>query len=140
LPIQSCWEASPGQGGDAAVLVNLTGGEQAAAVGVGTVGAQRALFVEQLEQVFPGVTQAALRQSARASWQTEAGTGAARAVPLAGQLTAFGGAEGEPEGRVFFCGEHTSARHRGTMNGAAESGARAASEVAEALGLPKVGT
>jgi monoamine oxidase len=38
-----------------------------------------------------------------------------------------------PEGRVFFAGEHTSV-HRASMNGALESGVRAAAEVRKAGG------
>jgi monoamine oxidase len=35
-----------------------------------------------------------------------------------------------PFGRVFFAGEHTSVRWQGYMNGAVESGRRAAAEIA----------
>jgi monoamine oxidase len=35
-----------------------------------------------------------------------------------------------PAGRVFFAGEHTSIRWQGYMNGAVESGRRAAAEIA----------
>jgi len=35
-----------------------------------------------------------------------------------------------PSGRIVFCGEHTSVRWQGYMNGAVESGRRAASELA----------
>ena len=35
-----------------------------------------------------------------------------------------------PSGRLFFAGEHTSIRWQGYMNGAIESGRRAAAEVA----------
>ncbi len=39
-----------------------------------------------------------------------------------------------PFGRVLFAGEHTSVRWQGYMNGAVESGLRAAGEIAAALG------
>ena len=35
-----------------------------------------------------------------------------------------------PAGRLFFAGEHTSIRWQGYMNGAVESGRRAAAEIA----------
>ena len=35
-----------------------------------------------------------------------------------------------PFGRIFFAGEHTSVRWQGYMNGAVESGRRAAAEIA----------
>ncbi len=46
----------------------------------------------------------------------------------------------QPCGRLFFAGEHTSIKYQGYMNGAVESGRRAAAEVAAAhrLGLTAV--
>jgi len=41
----------------------------------------------------------------------------------------WSGTEGEPVGRLHFCGEHTSEDFQGYMEGAAESGERAAGEV-----------
>jgi monoamine oxidase len=41
-----------------------------------------------------------------------------------------------PAGRLFFAGEHTSIRWQGYMNGAVESGLRAAAEVAAVHALP----
>jgi monoamine oxidase len=38
-------------------------------------------------------------------------------------------------GNLFFCGEHTSLDYQGYMNGASETGERAASEVLAALSL-----
>jgi monoamine oxidase len=38
----------------------------------------------------------------------------------------------QPSGRLFFAGEHTSVQWQGYMNGAVESGRRAAAEVAAA--------
>ena len=43
---------------------------------------------------------------------------------------------GRPAGRLMFAGEHTSQRWQGYMNGAVETGRRAAIEVALAAGLP----
>jgi monoamine oxidase len=47
----------------------------------------------------------------------------------------FGGLEGEAEGRYHFCGEHTSVDAQGYMEGAAETGLRAAQEVLSALDI-----
>lgn len=46
-----------------------------------------------------------------------------------GQYTAFSGVEKERRGKVHFCGEHTSQDFQGYLNGAVETGARAASEI-----------
>ena len=44
----------------------------------------------------------------------------------------------QPFGRLFFAGEHTSQRWQGYMNGAVESGRRAAAEIAATDRLPRV--
>jgi monoamine oxidase len=46
-----------------------------------------------------------------------------------GQYTTFCGIEGEREGNCFFAGEHTSLDFQGYLNGAVETGERAAEEV-----------
>jgi monoamine oxidase len=51
-----------------------------------------------------------------------------------GQYTAFWGCLGEQEGPVHFAGEHTSTHSQGYLNGAVESGQRAAREVLTAMG------
>jgi monoamine oxidase len=44
-----------------------------------------------------------------------------------------------PAGRLFFAGEHTSNRWQGYMNGAVESGRRAAAEIAASRPLHSAG-
>ena len=46
-----------------------------------------------------------------------------------GQYTRFAGVERERQGRCHFAGEHTSVDFQGYLNGAVESGERAAREV-----------
>jgi monoamine oxidase len=50
-----------------------------------------------------------------------------------GQYTDFWGCLGDPEGTVHFAGEHTSTHSQGYLNGAVESGQRAAREVLAAI-------
>jgi monoamine oxidase len=52
-------------------------------------------------------------------------------------LTTLLAAAQQPEGLIHFAGEHTSAWH-GWMNGALESGNRAAAEVNQALSATDV--
>jgi len=65
------------------------------------------------------------------SWSRDQFSAGDWAVWAPGQVTAFAGAVGKPNGRIHFCGEHTAVSNRG-MEGAMESGERAAFEV---LGL-----
>jgi monoamine oxidase len=54
-----------------------------------------------------------------------------------GQYQHFAGAEGEAVGSCVFAGEHTSIDAQGYLEGAVESGERAAREVLAALGVAK---
>jgi len=49
-----------------------------------------------------------------------------------GQYTRFAGVEREPEGNVHLAGEHTSVDFQGYLNGAVETGQRAAQELLSA--------
>ncbi len=66
------------------------------------------------------------------SWQTDAFAGGDWAIWAPGQVIESLPALIEPAGRIHFCGEHTATANRG-MEGAMESGERAAFEVAELL-------
>ena len=50
-----------------------------------------------------------------------------------GQYTRFAGVEREPQDGVHFCGEHTSIDAQGYLEGAVETGERAADEIMSAL-------
>jgi len=50
-----------------------------------------------------------------------------------GQWTSIGGLEGKMEGNIHFAGDHPSENFQGYMNGAVESGTRAAREVLGAI-------
>ncbi len=69
----------------------------------------------------------------RNAWERHPWTRGSYSLLKPGQYVAFHGVEWETEGAVHFAGEHTSADFSGYMNGAIESGQRAAQEVARAL-------
>ncbi|CAN5884993.1 hypothetical protein BH23GEM9_BH23GEM9_00250 [soil metagenome] len=136
LPYQTTWETSRHQSGRAGVLTNFTGGRHGAMLGTGTPAEQAARTVADLEQIFPGIS--GLRagmQTARFHWPTNRWVQGSYGCYMPGQWTGFGGSEGEPAGRLFFAGEHTSRRAQGFMEGGCESGERAAAEVLRDLGL-----
>ena len=62
------------------------------------------------------------------SWTADPYAGGMYVQPAAGQIAEFGRATAAPHGRLHFAGEHTSLEAMG-INGAAESGDRAAAEV-----------
>ena len=136
---QVCWETSRAQKGTAGVLTNFTGGAEGIAAGGGTPAERASELATRLDAVFRGISAWHRPQEAvRFHWPTHPWTRGSYACYRTGQVTAFGGSEGEPEGRVFFAGEHTSRLHQGFMEGACESGGRAAREVLATMGVPTV--
>ena len=90
--------------------------EQAAALVVAEIEAARPAARGQLEAI------------GRQSWGASRFAGGGWAYFRPGQLSRFGTAMGRPHGRLRFCGEHLARDNRG-MEGAMESGHRAADEI-----------
>jgi monoamine oxidase len=129
LPVQQTWDTSIGQSGASAILTNFLGGDQGAVSGQGTPDEWvRTVVLPSVEQVFPGTTEAYTGTAQRMHWPTHPHTLGSYSCYRPGQW-AFWSLEGEREGNVHFCGEHTSADFQGWMEGGAESGARVAEEI-----------
>jgi monoamine oxidase len=84
----------------------------------------------QLEPIFPGVTAAYSGKAYRDFWWGNRWSHGAYTCPKPGQYTQLFGVGSTPEGNVHFAGEHTSVAYYGFLNGAVESGERAAKAVA----------
>lgn len=140
LPHQSSWDTTRAQPGKAGILTVFTGGSVGRAVGSGTDDEVRARMMGSLEKVFPGLTAAADGRIARFAWAMHPFTQASYSTWKVGQLTDFGGVEAEIEGGdIHFAGEHTSLASQGFMNGAVESGERAATEILQDAGVKSAG-
>jgi monoamine oxidase len=137
LSFQSCWDSSRGQSGTSGILTNYRGGSVGKAV---TASKAQELAREVLQDLAPLFSRSAPLPSLAttevsvADWPKQP-LGGSYSTYKVGQMIRFGGAESEPEGPLHFAGEHTSAEFQGFMEGAAESGLRAAKEVAAALSL-----
>lgn len=97
---------------------------------LGKEGAAR-YVVAQIERMRPAA-KGALRVLGQHSWEQDPFAGGAWAYFNPGTVTKFLPAMFQPRGRMHFCGEHTSVSARG-MEGAIESGERAAGAVAQQL-------
>ena len=126
---QASWEVTRGQGGAAGILVNYTGGNVARAAG----GDTPAGVLARMEPVLPGLTAQWNGKWQLENWPANPLTRGSYSFWKPGQYQSFVGAEREIEGACHFCGEHTSLDFQGYLNGAVETGERAASEVAAAL-------
>jgi len=133
-PFQTTWDVTRAQPGNAGILNFFSGGSTAVAAGTSDIDSQARESLAQLTG-YAGVNEALWnRRVIRNAWDRNPWSLGSYALIRPGQYTSFYGIEGEPEGRVFFAGEHTSIESQGYMNGAVETGQRAAGEVLASLG------
>jgi monoamine oxidase len=127
---QNTWEVSRAQTGTSGILAWYTGGNPGIAVGSGTPEAQvQTNFLPKIEPVLPGATAQWNGRVTRDWWTGNPWTKGSYSYWKAGQYTRFSGAEKERSGNCHFCGEHTSQDFQGYLQGAVETGERAASEI-----------
>ena len=131
---QNTWEVSRAQPGTAGILVDYTGGDVGASFGSGTPASRAQEFLTQIEPVLPGLPQYWNGRATVDFWPGYEWTRGSYSYWKVGQYTAFAGIEGRQEGNAHFCGEHTSIDFQGYLNGAVETGERAAGEVMDDLG------
>jgi monoamine oxidase len=139
-PVMLSWDAALGQDpqGEAGLLALFTGGRTALDLpGTAPHAPPPASLVrdavERLEQVAPGVGAALSGRAWLDAWHRDRWAGGSYAAFGPGQVTAFWGLLRRPVGGIVFAGEHTSTSAQGYMEGAVESGERAARQVAAIL-------
>jgi monoamine oxidase len=126
---QNTWDVTRGQSGRSGILVDYTGGTIGASIGSGPAEQQARRFLAAVEPVLPGATAQWNGKVTRDFWTAYPWTKGSYSYWKVGQYTRFGGSESEPSGTCHFCGEHTSQDFQGYLNGAVDTGERAAAEV-----------
>lgn len=130
LPLQTTWETSRMQAGEAGILTNFCGGRHGVAVGEGTPKQQADEAARQLDAIFPGLSSArAGMREARFHWPSHPWTLGSYACFRPGQWTTLRGAVGERVGNLHFAGEHCALDNQGFMEGGVESGEWAAQAI-----------
>jgi monoamine oxidase len=133
--VQTLWDSARKQRGEQGLMTVFLGGEAGEAAGEGSAEERMAEHLPGIDEIFPGSADAYRQDSAlRMHWPSAPLFRGSYACFLPGQAV-WSGTEGEPAGNVHFCGEHTSEEFQGYMEGAAETGERAAEEVLAALGM-----
>jgi len=127
LPIGAVWDANEQQKGKAGILCLMAGGTTSAATRkllstTGTAGLVRALD-------WLGTTQKNLVAMRSVTWEQDPWVQGGYAVFDPRYASTLRSWLARPCGRILFAGEHTSLRWQGYMNGAVESGLRAAAEI-----------
>jgi monoamine oxidase len=131
---QNTWDVTRAQRGASGILVDYTGGNIGASFGSGTPSSRAQQFLGQIEPVLPGIS---ARWNGKATidyWTAYPWTKGSYSYWKVGQYQGFAGVEREIEGgSCHFAGEHTSIDFQGYLNGAVETGERAAAEISAAL-------
>jgi monoamine oxidase len=136
---QNTWDVSRAQPGTNGILVDYTGGNVGAAFdGAGVPFSDSSLaqtreyasrFLSQIEPVYPGLSNLYNGRAALTVPAINPNLRGSYSVWLVGQYTLFSGYEGVRQGNIHFAGEQCSTSYQGFMEGGAEEGARAASEI-----------
>lgn len=126
---QATWEVTRAQPGTPGILVDYTGGLIGDSFGTGTPQSRAQMFVNQLEPVFPGISGKLNGRSTVDYWPASPYQRGSYSYWKVGQYQAFAGVEGERSGLCHFAGEHTSVDFQGYLEGAVETGQRAAAEI-----------
>ena len=126
---QNTWEVTRAQPGTSGILVDYTGGAVGAGFGSGTTAERAQQFLGQIEPVLPGIGKQWNGRAVRDFWTDYRWTKGSYSYWKVGQYTQFAGIERAREGNCHFAGEHTSIDFQGYLNGAVETGERAAGEI-----------
>ena len=127
LPIGAVWDANEEQRGTGGILSLLAGGRASSATRQVLTGDGAGALVRAITWL--NLSRARLVASESISWEHEPWSRGGYAYFHAGSNSSTRAWLARPFGRVFFAGEHTSTKWQGYMNGAVETGLRAAEEI-----------
>ncbi len=127
--IQTGWDNSQLQAGTKGGFTVFLGGTEGLNLGSGSAQSQANIYLPKLEQIFSGVTAHHNGNVQRMHWPSQPFTLASYACYRPGQFSTICGAEKKHVGNLFFAGEHCSLNYQGFMNGAAETGRKAANKI-----------
>ena len=129
------WDVTRAQPGNAGILNFFSGGTLAVRAGDRTPEEQARDVLADLDRIYPGIGALWNGKVIRNAWDRHPWSRGSYSLLKPSQYTSFHGIEWEPEGAVHFAGEHTSEASSGYLNGAVETGQRAAAEVLASLGI-----
>lgn len=128
LPFGAVWEANEEQRGQPGILALLAGGGASDATQELVVKNGMAALANELDWL--GSDRGELIGARQINWTSDPWARGGYAFFHAGFDPSLRAWLARPCGRLYFAGEHTSIRWQGYMNGAVESGRRAAEEIA----------
>ena len=132
LGIQTVWEDHGRPGTGPGSMTIFAGGRTGVEFARGRAADRARAATQAIDSALPGAAAAFNGLASRMNWPGNPYVGGSYSCFRPGQWTGFADAF-QPVGRVIFAGEHT-ADHSGYMDGAAESGRKAAEAVVRLLG------
>lgn len=127
--IQTGWDGTRMQTGSNGSYTVFQGGSQ----GINLSLSQTQIMLNQLDAMWPGTAAQYNGNAKLIHWPSYSWTLGSYACWRVGQVTTIMGAEGQRVGNLLFAGEHTSLWFQGYMEGAAETGAAVAKEIAQSV-------
>lgn len=128
-----------GPGAAPALLLGFPGGRVGASGLSGEAhgpapSADVAFVLGEIEHVFPGTSAAYTGRAYEDHWALDPWARGAYSYYRVGQASSYGQLAAAGEGRILFAGEHTSIANIGFLDGAVETGERAARRLLKRLG------
>lgn len=127
------WDSSQGQPVEGGSLSFIGGGKSSDEFLALPYDAIKERWLHGAEKIFPGVVESYNGRIAKFCWAINPFIKGSYTSYRVGQWSEFFGVEGEPFEGIWFAGEHCSMEHQGFMNGAAETGVRAAREILQSI-------
>ena len=134
-PVHLTWHATLNQKVAGAGVVAFSGGGASDTCRGWTPAERTERYLAALAPVFPGL-RASFERARFMDWPSDPWVKGSYSFPAPGEVTTLGPQLQQPlGGRVFLAGEHTCYAFVGYMEGALQSGARAAQRIAATTGL-----
>jgi monoamine oxidase len=134
-PVHLTWHTTQHQKVTGAGVVAFSGGPAADTCRSWGPAERTGRYLSALAPVFPGL-RASFERGRFMDWPSDPWVKGSYSFPAPGEVTTLGPQLQEPlEGRLFLAGEHTCYAFVGYMEGALQSGARAAKRIGEAGGI-----
>ncbi len=131
--LQTGWDNSQLQGVAGAGYTVFTGGEGSNDLGFMPAEELAKIYLPKMEKLFTSSKEFYNNKATKFHWPTNKFVKASYTCFGPGQYTAIEGAQREPEGNIYFAGEHCSYEFQGFMNGAAQTGRFAAEAIIKLL-------
>jgi monoamine oxidase len=93
-------------------------------------------LLAQIELIYPGTQAAYTGRAYEDHWSQDPWVRGAYPYSRVGQASSYGAIAARSEGTIHFAGEHTSVANQGFLDGAVETGERAAGRILRKLGRP----